>query len=251
MGRTEFNTELIANPLWCLSDALSDMNWQQRKILTENCKNSIVKKTQRLRGMYANPCVVPMCPRIICDINFPSVGALPLYEEGMIDKMHLFKVEKSSLLPTAEMPEEIFIQKVESALPAFAYFLKHEYFVSDDLKEDGNVRFGHKTYQHPEIVEMLRDVKRHVLLAEVLFGWKTLYTNETAPSKIWNILSTNLSTAKIFNSLCPTLNVFGIIMHELAEATKDDYCNGVKVAIKRSHKDGRRYFITFDLNFKL
>jgi hypothetical protein len=35
-----------------------------------------------------------MCPRIVAAINYPAIDAVPIYEEGMSDKMSLFKVEK-------------------------------------------------------------------------------------------------------------------------------------------------------------
>ena len=125
MGKTEFNADLIANASWGMSDEISDMNWQQRKILTEGCKEAMVNTEKRLRGLYNNPCVVDMVPRISCAINWSSLEALPLFEEGMSDKMILFKVEKSSRLPTAEEPREEFGAKIDDALPGFAYFLKH------------------------------------------------------------------------------------------------------------------------------
>src|SRR5260370_36770211 len=41
MGKTEFNADLIAHCHWGLSDSISDLTWQQRKTLTEGCKNAI------------------------------------------------------------------------------------------------------------------------------------------------------------------------------------------------------------------
>jgi hypothetical protein len=143
------------------------MTWQQRKTLTEGCKNAIVNSEQRLRDLYGSPCVVDMCPRISCSINWASVEALPIFEEGMSDKMSLFKVEKSSQLPTAEMPRLEFEAEIGKALPGLAYYLKHELVIDDATKEtEANVRFGVKTYHHPAILEKLVDVKRHVSLAD-------------------------------------------------------------------------------------
>jgi len=247
MGKTEFNGDLIANCHWGLSDSISDMNWQQRKTLTEGCKNAIVNSEQRLRDLYDSPCVVDMCPRISCSINWASVEALPIFEEGMSDKMSLFKVEKSSRLPTAEMPRPEFEAEIAKALPGLAYHLKHEFVMDDATKEtEGNVRFGVKTYHHPAILEKLVDVKRHVSLAEMLFKWQNLYEPVGSPLDIWSSLTQHdAESAQSVKALAPSVRVFGSIMTELVGATKTGFCHGLQVAKHRGHS-GRCYKIEFD-----
>lgn len=248
MERTEFNADLIANCHWGLSDSISDMTWQQRKTLTERCKDALVNSEQRLRGLYNNPCVVDMCPRISCSINWTTVEALPLFEEGMSDKMLLFKVEKSSRLPTPQEPREEFEEKIAKALPAFAYFLKNEFTVDDTIKEtEANVRFNVQTYHHPDILEKITDVKRHVSLAEMLLKWRRLYEPISSPLDMWSAL-TKYDTESAFSvrALAPSDRVFGRIMTELLEATKDSFCHGVKVTKPPRGHSGRRYRVEFE-----
>jgi hypothetical protein len=142
LDKTEFNADLIANCHWVLSDSIAELDWKERKALTENIKEAIVNSEQRLRGMYSNPCTVFMCPRISCSINWPSVESLPIYEEGMADKMMLLKVEKSSVLPDITTPRLAFEAQLRKELPAFAYYLKHEFLLDEKFREAGNIRFG-------------------------------------------------------------------------------------------------------------
>jgi hypothetical protein len=177
MDKTEFNMDLISNCHWVLSDSISDLNYNQRKTLTENIKEALCNSEQRLRGMYANPCTVDMCPRISVSINPPSIEALPIFEEGMSDKMMLFKVAKSSKLPDDWMPRNKFEAQIRKELPAFAHFLRYEFQLPEEIKESRvtkNIRFNVNTYHHPEILEKIGDVKRHVHLAEMLFKWQDL-----------------------------------------------------------------------------
>jgi hypothetical protein len=55
-GSTEFNSDLIGSCVWTLSDALSKLDYSDRKTLTENVKDALVSPYQRLRGMYSSHC---------------------------------------------------------------------------------------------------------------------------------------------------------------------------------------------------
>ena len=111
---------------------------------------------------------------------------------------------------------------------------------------EANVRFNVKTYHHPEILEKLVDVKRHVSLAEMLFKWQRLYEPIGSPLDIWSSLTQHdAESAQSVKALAPSVRVFGIIMTELVGATKTDFCHGVKVAKHRGHS-GRCYKIEFD-----
>jgi hypothetical protein len=181
MDKTEFNAELIGNCHWVLSDSISDLNYRQRKILTENIKEALVNTEQRLRGMYSNPCTVYMVPRISASINTNAIEALPIFEEGMQDKMMLFMVKKSSRLPDDRTSRKEFEAQIKRELPAFAYFLRYEFQMPEEIKEKGNVRFSVEAYHHPDILAKIADVKRHVHLAEMLFRWRDLYDHRDSP----------------------------------------------------------------------
>jgi hypothetical protein len=210
MDKTEFNSELIGNCHWVLSDSISDLNYQQRKILTENCKEALVNTEQRLRGMYSNPCTVYMCPRISASINTNAIEALPIFEEGMQD-------------------------------------LKHEFQPPDSIREKGNVRFFVEAYHHPEILAKIADVKRHVHLAEMLFKWQDLYEHLDSPLGMWSALTKfDAESKNAVLSLAPSNAVFGRIMTELAEATKNIFCRGVKVKKLPRGNSGRVYQVSFD-----
>jgi hypothetical protein len=60
MDRTEFNSDLISNCHWVLSDSISDLNYQQRKMLTEACErerkiqNLVAWKLRKLPVVYVD-----------------------------------------------------------------------------------------------------------------------------------------------------------------------------------------------------
>jgi hypothetical protein len=250
MDKTEFNMDLISNCHWVLSDSISDLNYNQRKTLTENIKEALCNSEQRLRGMHANPCTVDMCPRISVSINPPAIEALPIFEEGMSDKMMLFKVAKSSKLPDESMSRIDFEAQLRREMPAFAYFLRNEFQVPEEIKESNltkNVRFNVLTYHHPDVLEKIGDVKRHVHLAEMLFKWQGLYDHRGSPLDMWSTLTKfDAESQKSILTIAPSAKIFGRIMTELAEATNDCFCNGVKVVkLPRGH-NGRGYLVTFD-----
>jgi hypothetical protein len=141
MDKTEFNSELIGNCHWVLSDSIADLNYQQRKILTENCKEALVNTEQRLRGMYNNPCTVYMVPRISASINASAIEALPIFEEGMQDKMMLFMVQKSSRLPDDKTSRAEFEAQIKRELPGFAYSSNMNFSSQTTLKKRGIFAF--------------------------------------------------------------------------------------------------------------
>jgi hypothetical protein len=246
---TEFNSDLIANCHWALSDSISDLDYAGRKTLTERCKEALVNSEQRLRGLYSNPLTVDMVPRITCTINPLNIGTLPLFEDGMSDKMMLLKSQKSSRLPTSKEPRDVFEAKLADALPGFAYFLFSEFLMPEELKEtEGNVRFYVQTYHHPEIREAIEDVKRHVRLAEMLVKWRGIYPAEGSSLDIWVALTKhNADSASSIKALAGSERPLGNILKELVKATKNDFCHGIKVTYNRGH-DGRRYSFKFEEN---
>jgi hypothetical protein len=116
-----------------------------------------------------------------------------------------------------------------------AYYLKHEYIIGDSLKETGTgIRFNVNTYHHPETLAQLVDIKRHVSLAEILFKWHNLYEPVGSPLDIWPSLTRyDADSSPSVKALAPSVKIFGSIMTELAGATKNDFCHGVKVATHR------------------
>jgi hypothetical protein len=231
-----------------LSDSISDLNYRQRKILTENIKEALVNTEQRLRGMYSNPCTVYMVPRISASINTNAIEALPIFEEGMQDKMMLFMVKKSSRLPDYKTSRKEFEAQIKRELPAFAYFLRYESQMPEEIKEKGNVRFSVEAYHHPEILAKIGDVKRHVHLAEMLFKWRDLYNPRDSPLGMWAALTKfDAESKNAVLSLASTVMIFGHVMTELAEATEQSFCGGVKVKKpRRGHGSGRAYEVSFD-----
>jgi hypothetical protein len=249
MGTTEFNEELISNAHWVLSDSISELDWRERKTFTENSKEILVNSEQRLRALYANALTVDMCPRISCSINPNSIAALPIFEEGMSDKMILIKANKSSILPDDKLPRLEFEARIKEALPGYAYYLRNEYEVPDDIKEAGNTRFGIRTYHHAEILEMISDVKRHVYLAEILFKWRGKYSAIGSALDIWSALTTfDAESKNAVLGMAKSSDRFGGIMTELVEATKSGtYIRGVRV-LKLPRSNTRRYEILYDTN---
>jgi hypothetical protein len=247
MGKTEFNEELIANAHWVLSDSISELDWRERKTLTEKSKEIMVNSEQRLRVMYTNALTVDMCPRISCSINFNSIGALPIFEEGMSDKMMLIKASKSSILPDDKLPRPAFEARIRDALPGYAYYLKHEYQLPDEIKETGNTRFGLRTYHHPDILEMITDVKRHVHLAEILFKWRGQYPAIGSALDVWSALTIfDAESKNAVLGLAKSNQVMGSILMELAEATKTGtYIRGVRV-VSLPRSNTRRYEILYE-----
>jgi hypothetical protein len=209
--------------------------------------------------MYTNPCVVNMCPRIVAAINFPAIAALPIFEEGMGDKMSLFKVEKSSLLP--ETPGESpfhnldrlhFENEIRKALPGLAYQLK-TLKLDPQYKETGkNVRFNVKVYHHPEILSQILDTKPHVSLAAMLLKWWYVYPLTGSALDIWASLTDfGKESREAVRGLAKDDARLGRLLTALAKATEKDqdgnmvYCNYVNVHKPPRGHDDQKYEITF------
>ena len=81
----------------------------------------------------------------------------------------------------------------------------------------------------------------------MLFKWQDLFEPRGSPLDIWSSLTKfDAESHKSILGIAPSAKIFGRIMTELAEATKDSFCNGVKVAkLPRGHS-GRGYSVTFD-----
>jgi hypothetical protein len=142
-----------------------------------------------------------------------------------------------------------FEARIKEALPGYAYYLKNEYEVPDEIKESGNTRFGIRTYHHAEILEMISDVKRHVYLAEILFKWRGEYPALGSALDIWSALTTfDAESKNAVLGMAKSSDRFGGILTELEEATKSGtYIRGVRV-LKLPRSNTRRYEILYDAN---
>jgi hypothetical protein len=252
--KTEFNQDLIANCSWVLSDSLSKLDYQDKKTLTEAIKDALVATEQRLRAMHMSPVTVNMCPRISASINWTSVDALPIFEDGMSDKMMLLKVAKSSRLPDEKTSHLEFVAQLDKALPAFAHFLKYEFVLPEECKEINdpnnvtrNIRFNVAAYHHPEILEKILDVKRHVTLAEILQKWRVYPTKGSSLDIYTPLTELKAPSKEAVKDIARSNRIFGRVLSELAKATegKDEYCHGIKV-IKPPRGDSQEYEIIYE-----
>ena len=237
-GATTFNADLVSNFHLMVSDGLAFANHQERKEYTERVKHLIANSSQRLEAKYQNAMNVKFCCRLSNSLNLSAIESLPLLEEGMVDKMLLFKARKHRHLPNKNFKRETYEAQIREELPGYVDFL-FNWKIPAELEEETSERLGFKAYLNPEVLDDIADSSREVKLAEILIrfvGPTKSRTGITVGNLYEEMVKNDSLVCKRTQALCRNEQSMGHLLTDLEKATKDKKpILGVKVVRRKSH----------------
>ncbi|MFT5470268.1 MAG: hypothetical protein ACI8UO_005395 [Verrucomicrobiales bacterium] len=176
MGKTDFNAELFECEHVVLEDEFMSHSITERLKLGTAIKNFTVS-TQMQSCHRKQRTAVNLSPwwRVSISLNddAEALQVLPPLDDHIADKIILLRASRFDLPMETHTPElrEAFGAKLRSELPAFIYWLLHEFEIDEDLEDR---RFGIATWQHPdlrrELAELAPETRLLSLIDEALFG---------------------------------------------------------------------------------
>jgi hypothetical protein len=237
-SKTDFNADLVSAFHLMVSDGLAFANYQERKQYTERVKHLLANSSQRLEAKYQNAINVKFCCRLSNSLNLSAIESLPLLEEGMNDKLLLFKAKKHRHLPNKNFKREAYEAQIREELPGYVNFL-FNWKIPAELEEETSERLGFKAYLNPQILDDIADSSREVKLAEILIrfvGPTKSRTGITVGNLYEEMVSKDSNVCNRLRDLCRNERSLGHLLGDLERATTGkNPILGVSVSRRKSN----------------
>ena len=189
VGKSEFNGDLFGAEHLCIADEVPFYDMPSRRVFGSKIKDICVNSLQSCHGKHKEALTLYPIWRLSISVNdeAENLVMLPPLEDSIEDKIMLLKVEQAVMPMKSDSPRcrVEFWDGIRAEIPSFAKFIEN-YEIPENLQES---RFGIKAYQHPDLVEILKEMtheNRLMALMEIIVipengTWKgTLEELETA-----------------------------------------------------------------------
>ena len=189
VGKSEFNGDLFGAEHLCIADEVPFYDMPSRRVFGSKIKDICVNSLQSCHGKHKEALTLYPIWRLSISVNdeAENLVMLPPLEDSIEDKIMLLKVEQAVMPMKSDSPRcrVEFWDGIRAEIPSFAKFIE-EYVVPEELQDS---RFGIKAFQHPDLVEILKEMtheNRLMALMEIIVipengTWKgTLEELETA-----------------------------------------------------------------------
>jgi hypothetical protein len=180
LGSTGFNEELFYHPVWTVDDAVASSDPKRHSSYSQMVKKFVANPYQEFHPKFKKAVSFRFNGRLIVTMNSDpvSIGMLPNIEQSILDKLVILKADKPG---TSFAGAET---KVRQELPAFCDFVAN--WVTPEwlqTKPDECARFGHDSWQHPDLLSTARDSSPTAGLMELLIKWRPLFFCKNADSE--------------------------------------------------------------------
>jgi hypothetical protein len=232
VGDDGWNDDLAKAELWEVDDQGDAHNFD-RYVFTNNLKKAVADPDLRIRTRYLSAITVPLKVAIIILFNTEArnYALLPEDTGDIRDKLIVLRSAKATFPTDTSRFEETIAQ----ALPAYLYWLLHEFQIPAEIRTQE--RFRIVAYKNPEILEAIQSTSPAAHLSELL---QQFVEELPAPrwkdsaGRIYNTLLSDFSWRARLEKICRS---FGRFVQLMAELTKRE---GSGVTSGREHK-GRFY----------
>ena len=166
-GETPFNSDIFTAEHLMVEDEASCTDKRARQKFGSQIKNIVANIDQRLHGKGKDALILRPLWRLSITTNDDdeNLMVLPPLEEGLEDKIMLFKANFAILPMPAGTPEEKtkFWDGLMAEMPAFMYHLREEYAVPEEIEDP---RYGVRHYHNPAILKALNALspEMHMLM---------------------------------------------------------------------------------------
>jgi hypothetical protein len=163
-----FNGELLNGEVLVVDDRESSTDIRQRRRLGQNIKNLIYGKAHSIHAKYGTPITLHGFWRLFICLNEEpeNLNTLPPMDDGIRDKIHLFKCNNATPPIANRTPEEraVLDQRIAEEIPFFLGFLR-QWQIPEQYLHD---RSGVLTYQNSEILTALNSQAPEAFIAEAI-----------------------------------------------------------------------------------
>ena len=185
-GRTDFNSEVFGSEHLLMEDPASTTETKERVLLGENLKQLAVGENLRYHQKREDAMTLSPFFRISISVNDDpdKLRVLPLFSPDMREKTQLFLVADTPFpMPRNTLAErKAFKERIESELPAYAWWLLHEFEIPEHLRSE---RYGIVPWHHPAIERELFDDTPGAALKQIILAarWNGTRSLWDQPSK--------------------------------------------------------------------
>jgi len=159
-GKTEFNSDLLGKEVLILDDETPSKDLRTRRSIGTGIKNMLFAGIQSGHGKNANAVTLRPFWRLLILINdeIENLMVLPPIDESLNDKLILLKIIRRAMPMPATSPDDqaVFWNMLESQIPAYLHFLRHEFKAPAGSEIDP--RTGVINYKHPELLIQLSEI---------------------------------------------------------------------------------------------
>jgi hypothetical protein len=232
IGDDSWNDDLAEAELWEVDDQGDTHNYD-RYVYANNLKKAVADPDMRIRTRYQSAATIPLKIAIIVLFNTEArnYALLPEDTGDIRDKLIVLRSAKATFPADTSEFEKVIAQ----ALPAYLYWLLHEFQVPAEIRTAE--RFRIVAYKDPAILEAIQETSPATLLGELL---QQLVEGDSDPrlresaSRIYGVLLSESSWRPRLEKICRSFGRFTQLMNELSKQ------EGSGVTQGRSH--GKRYY---------
>ena len=235
-GASEFNAELFGAECLVVDDEALSNRSADREKLAHQLKQMTVTGSARHHAKGVDAAMLPTWWRVLFCLNdnAKSLEVLPPLVEGVRDKIIILKgsTRTESKFPAGTSEAQI-DAAYDAELPAFLYWLLHEFKVPPGMR---NERFGVETWHHPEPAEILMSLDDEAQLLSLideakdsLFKAGNVWVGTA--TQVHRLLADEAKTASALLRLVKVPSRIGEILTRLCAS------NPERVSFKRTNKD--------------
>jgi hypothetical protein len=215
VGDDSWNDDLAKLELHEIDDQGDARNFD-RYVFTNNLKKGIADPDMRIRTRYQSAVTIPLKIAIIVLFNTEArnYALLPEDTGDIRDKLIVLRSAKATFPANTSEFEKVIAQ----ALPAYLYWLLHEFQVPAEIRT--RERFRIVAYKDPGILEAIQETSPATLLGELL---QQFVEGDSAPrlknsaSWIYGELLSSLSWRPRLEKICRSFGRFIQLMTELSK----------------------------------
>lgn len=241
LGSTGFNEELFYHPVWTVDDAVASSDPKRHSSYSQMVKKFVANPYQEFHPKFKKAVSFRFNGRLIVTMNSDpvSIGMLPNIEQSILDKLVILKADKPG---TSFAGAET---KVRQELPAFCDFVAN--WVTPEwlqTKPDECARFGHDSWQHPELLSTARDSSPTAGLMELLIKWRPLFFCKNADSEWTGTASDLMVELKMTESIASIVDRVAYSRNALGTLLQTIIAQGTPWISYAKIKNQRTYIIT-------
>jgi hypothetical protein len=221
-GRTDFNGEMFEAEHLMLEDEAASTSHAARMALGTNIKNITANRIHPCHSKYRPIVNLPPWWRLSISVNDrpDRLLILPPLVDDIADKIILLRATGFEMpMPTATIEEqEKFWDTLVAELPAFLYWLVHEYVLPEELRRP---RFGLWSFHHPVLMTELEELSPAITLlglidtAHIWEAGRAVW--EGSALELRTLLLTHHKTARDADHLLRWTNACGQYLNDLAK----------------------------------
>jgi hypothetical protein len=220
LGSTQFNEQLFHAPVWAVDDGEIAADPRRHNAYSQTVKKIVANPYQEYHPKFRKAVTFRFSGRLIITFNVDasSIDMMPNVEGSILDKIvTLLANDHSISFKGAE-------EKVVKELPYFADYVAN-FQIPEWLKtrQDEVERYGHDSWQHPDLLLAAKEASSSNGLKELLEKWREYYFRADSKAAEWKGTATELEMElkdvdrikTVVHSVAPSAAVLARNLHKI------------------------------------